>query len=255
MIFVLCVVGGLHATPAVDRWKARSVLVYSLTPVFLGFVYSRISTPIYVDRIFLGSCILLPMVFCAPIAFQTGTRRKVYQLTVLLVLMGNVVSTFGYPRRERKEDWRGVTEYLLKLSERRRLEVIVPDHCQVLVQYYAARLGKSYPPLQMTGPLTKFDPPDRNLLTRLLDDYRRRVDILALLSQAMASGKYEEVDVAMLKALPPLFKPVLEYLPAHCAALEVVEFNRLEVRRCLVRSTLPIRTDPESLRAQFYPAD
>lgn len=248
LIVIICVLGGLCGVRRADRRKVATLLVYSLTPVFLVFVDSRISTPIYIDRVFLGSCVLLPMVVCAPIAFQVGNRRKMFQLIGLLALVGGAVSAFGYLRRERREDWRGVTEYLLKLPERQRLAVIWPDHCQVLVQYYASRSPKSYPPVEETGLLTRFDPPDLYLEARMLWEYERNADVCALLSQAMVSGRYKEVDLAMQpRTLPFFIKPALEYLAARCASIESVEFNSLEVRRCFVQSTLSIKADSKSV--------
>jgi mannosyltransferase len=236
MIFVFCALGSLYATRSADRRKLTALLLYSLTPVVLVFVDSRISTPIYIDRVFLGSCVLLPMVFCAPVAFHVGTRKKVFQMTGFVVVVWSVVSAFGYLRRQRKEDWKGVTEYLLKRSARPQLLVVVPDMGQVLIQHYDSESSKSYPPLDETGLRARFDPPDLGLEERILDN--RNADVTALLEHATGSGRYTEVDVAMQPAMasPLLVGPALEYLSAHCASVEVVEFHWLEVRRCFVQS-------------------
>ena len=237
VLFVLCVLGGLYRVHPADRRKVASLLLYSLAPILLAFVYSHCFNPIYDNRVFIGSCFLLSLVLCVPIAFQVGNRRKVFQVVGLLVLAGTVISTVEYPRWQRREDWRGVTEYLMKLPERQRLVVIVPDNCQVLVQFYASSLRKSYLLPEMTGLLTKFDPPDPTLLFRILSGYGHK-DVSALLSQAMVTGRYKEIDVAMLpNAYPPSYiEPALEHLAASCASVEVVEFHRLEVRRCFVRA-------------------
>jgi hypothetical protein len=157
-----------------------------------------------------------------------------------LVLVGTAVSCFGYLRRERKEDWRGVTEYLLKVPEKQRLSVIVPDIAQVLVQYYASGSSKSYPSTEVTGLLTGFNPPDPNLedrILRLQDD--PNVDVLALASQAMASGRYKEIDVAIQPGTSPfLIKPMLEHLQLHCNSVDLVQFNWLDVRRCRVENDI-----------------
>ncbi len=238
MIVVLCVLGGLCAVRSVDRRKVAALLVYSLAPVLLVFIDSRISNPIYINRVFLGSCVLLPMLFCAPIAFQAGNRRKLFQFIGLLAVVATAVSAFGYLGRERREDWRGMTDYLLKLPEKRRLSVIVPDIGQALVQYYAPGVSKPYPATEMTGLLTGFDPPDLSLEDRILhlqDD--PNVDVLAILSHAMVSGRYKEIDVAMQPGtLPVLAAPTLQYLTAHCASVEIVEFHWLDVRRCSVQA-------------------
>jgi len=237
VIFVLCALGGLCAVRSTDRRKVATLLIYSLTPIFLVFIDSRISNPIYLNRIFLGSCALLPIVYCAPIAFQTGNSRKLFQVIGLVVLLGTTVSAFGYLRREQKEDWRGLTEYLLKLPERRRLSVVVPDIAQALVQYYVSKSPNSSRMTQMTGLLTDFNPPDLGLEERFLylqDD--PNVDAPAILSSAMESGRYKEIDVVMMPGTSPsLVKPALEYLHERCASVDLVEFHWLEMRRCFVR--------------------
>ena len=116
------------------------MLVYSVLPILLVFLESRLSTPIYLNRLFTGTCVLLPVVLCAPIAFQVGNRKRLFQFIALVVLAGMATSAFGYLRHERKEDWRGVTEYLLKLPQRPRLVVVVRDYCQMLVNYYSDRV-------------------------------------------------------------------------------------------------------------------
>jgi len=180
------------------------------------------------------------MVFCAPIAFQVGNSRKVFQVMWFLVFAGTAVSAFGYLRREQREDWRGVTEYLLKLPEKQRLSVIVPDIGQALVQHYASGIYKSYPPIQMTGLLTGFDPQDLSFEDRILhlqDD--PDVDPLAILSTATALGRYKEIDVVMQPGTSPfLVTPTLQYLATHCGSVEMVAFHWLEVRRCFIQSTM-----------------
>ncbi len=241
LVFVLCALGGLCAVRSTERRKVAALLVYSLTPIFLVFIDSRISNPIYLNRIFLGSCALLPVVYCAPIAFQTGKSRKLFQVIGLVVLLGTTVSAYGYLRRERKEDWRGLTEYLLKVPERHRLLVVMPDIAQALVQYYVSKSPNSPGMTEMTGLLTDFSPPDLGLEERFLhlqDD--PTTDALAILSSAMASGRYKEIDVAMMPGTSPsLVKPALEYLDERCASVDVVEFHWLEMRRCFVQGRTP----------------
>jgi len=237
MIFVLCILGALCAKRAADRRKIAALLVYSTIPVVLVFVDSRVSTPVYLDRLFLGCCALLPVLLCAAIAFHIGTARKVYQLIGLFVLVATTISLFGYLRHERKQDWRGATEYLMKLPQTRRLAVTVPDFGQVLVQYYVSRLSKSYPPIEVTGLLARFNPPDPGLQRRTVQNEQSGV-ALALLSQAMIRGKYKEVDVLVSPGAPPhLVKSALAFL--HCDSVDCVEFcGPLEVRRCAVQSSI-----------------
>jgi len=238
VILGFCLIGGLYRVRSTDRRKTTALAVYVLSPLVLVFALSRVSNPIYVTRLFLGSGALLPILFCAPIAFQVGKRQRAFQVAGLGVLVGAVVSFDGYFRREQKEDWRGVTKYLLQLPEKERLVVIEPDIALPLVQYYEAKLSKLSPSIKFTGLLTGFNPPDSDLEKRILgfwDD--PNTDKLAVLSHEMASGKYKEIDLTMRQPtdLPTLVKPVLKYLIAHCTSIETIDFCRIEVRRYSIR--------------------
>ncbi len=232
LMFIICIFSGLGTGRSDDRRKVLALLAYSLTPVLLVFIDSRLSNPIYLNRVFLGSCAVFPMLFSAPIAFQPISRRRVFQFVALLAVLGAAVSTFGYLKRERREDWRGMTGSLVNFPRERRLSVIVPDIAQVLVQYYTPGTAKSYVATSMTGLLTAFDPPDVGLEQRILElNDDPNTEVLALLSRAMASGIYREIDVA---GMPVSVTPTLQYLSAHCASVERVEFHWLEVRRCFL---------------------
>ena len=160
--------------------------------------------------------------FALRLPSRAVTAEEHFSMLGLLVLLGSAVSAIGYLRRERKEDWRGATEYLVSLSEKRRLLVIVPDIAQGLVQYYASGLPGPYREPEMTGLLTSFTPPDLTLedrILRLQDD--PNVDALALLSGAMASGRYKEIDMVVQPGTSPfLVKPAQQYLAAHCGTVD-----------------------------------
>jgi hypothetical protein len=235
---VVCILGGLFVPHKADRRKTIALFVYAFSPVALTFVLSRISTPVYINRVFSGCSSVLPILFAAPMAFQVGNPRKVFQAIGLLIFVGGALSAAGFLRRERKEDWRGVTEYLMRLPERERLAVIVPDIALPLVYYYMDGQSTSVPSVQVTGLLTQFDPPDEDLEKRLFRLKDANTDVLALLSHAVASRRYKEIDVALqLNSWPQGEKPMLGYLATHCRSIEVVEFSMLEVRRCFVPST------------------
>ena len=239
LVVVACILGGLFAARIEDRRKTTALAVYALSPVLSTFALSRVSNAVYETRVFAGCCSVLPILLAAPIAFQVGNLRKAFLRVGLVVLVLAVISAAGYLRREQNADWRGTTKYLVQLPERDRLVVIVPDIGLPLVHYYAARLSKSEPPIELTGLLTRFDPADVDLEKRMMDVvFDPHADHLALLAHDMALERYKEVDVVMSGGwFPSRVKPLLwDYLAAHCTATEVVEFHSLEVRRCSVRS-------------------
>jgi 4-amino-4-deoxy-L-arabinose transferase-like glycosyltransferase len=234
IVLLLCAAGALLCPRPVDRRKGAALLAYSLLPVLLVFVYSRLFTPVYLDRVFVGAAALLPLMLCAPCAFQVGNRKRLFQLLVSVVLVGTAASAFGYLRRERREDWRGATGYLLKLHTRPRLVVVDRDLCLALVHYYATGLFKFYPPVEITGVKAKFDPSKGFQPLGPAKD-ARALDPTAVLSRAMDSRKYREIDFAFQPDAPSVTE-VTDYLNGHCAFVEAVDFHWIEVRRCFVQS-------------------
>jgi hypothetical protein len=171
-------------------------------------------------------------VLCAPIAVQVGNKRRVFQAVVLALLIGVVTSLSLH--QERKDDWRGVTEYMLKIPERERLVVVLQPYCQILVNYYSTGLFKSYPKTDMTGLITQFNavPQGPGLLPDL-----NAADPAAILSPAIDSHKYKEIDIALqLERLPPKVQAIPEFLKTHCSSVENVEFGKLQVSRCYIGS-------------------
>lgn len=234
--FLLCVVWSVSAPRVADRRKITAVLAYLALPIILIFVDSRISIPVYTNKVFVGSSALLPIIFCAPIAIQAGTSRKLATVLGILIFLGTTLSCFGYLRRERREDWRGVTEHLLRIPERQRLVVVVPDYAQILVDYYAWRLSKSFRPSEITGLLTQYHPPDQTFQMRIRLNWAHGC-VLCDLEKDVASGDYREIDVAMnLFTLRELVKPTLDFISAHCDSVQTTDFNRLEVKECQLRA-------------------
>ncbi len=60
LAFFLCVIGTLYSVRPVDRRKSAALLTYSVVPVLLVFLDRRLFTPVYVNRAFIGCCVLLP---------------------------------------------------------------------------------------------------------------------------------------------------------------------------------------------------
>ena len=231
-ILVLSMAGTWWGTRSIDRRKSMALQLLALFPILLVFSWSQVSRSVYVNRNLIGVCALIPLVLCAPIAVQVGNKRRVFQAVVLALLIGVVTSLSLH--QERKDDWRGVTEYMLKIPERERLVVVLQPYCQILVNYNSTGLFKSYPKTDMTGLITQFNavPQGPGLLPDL-----NAADPAAILSPAIDSHKYKEIDIALqLERLPPKVQAIPEFLKTHCSSVENIEFGKLEVSRCYIQS-------------------
>ncbi len=230
-VLFACVAGAWWKVGSIDRWKSVSLQVLALSPIALVFMYSRISRSVYVDRNLIGACALMPIVLCAPIAVQRANMRKSFEIISVIVLCGSVASLSM--RQQGKDDWRGVTQYLLKIPEQRRLVVVFQPFCQILVNYYATGLSEPYAKPEITGLIADLHQPPagEGILPNL-----QTADPEAFLSAAMNTGKYKEIDVALqLERLPPRVQGISGFLSENCSSVQVVSFGNLGVSRCFTR--------------------
>ena len=231
-VLALCIVGTWRGVCSVDRRKAVALQLYTLLPIVLMFLWSRLSTSVYVNRNLIGACALLPLVLCAPSAVQVENRKGLFQVVACSVLLGAVISLGLH--RESKEDWRGVTEYLVKIPERQRLVLVFQPFCQILVHYYSTGLFDSDPKPEFAGLVQQFNvPPTGPGILPNLDT----ADPIGMLSHAVDAHTYKEIDVALQAGrMPVKVQAIPEFLRSHCASVENIEFGRLEVSRCILAS-------------------
>jgi hypothetical protein len=227
---LLCVSAGFTHENSSVRRKTIAIAAYAVVPALLVFIDSLISVPVYLDRTLIGACVLLPILLCIPIAFHAGAQRRFCKVLALVLLLATIVSMFGYLRRERREDWRSVTEYLLRLPEPNRRIVLTTDICQPLFNYYSENLFPRYQPVQVSGFLTKYRRWDSGFESSIFKGLREATPI-ASLATALRSGQYKEIDV-VLQPAAPTSNEISNYLGAHCQSVSTVQFHWLEIRRC-----------------------
>jgi uncharacterized membrane protein len=221
--------GGLLRVPKVERNKNISLLAYGLLPILAVFVLSQISTPLYGDRIFTSSSVVVPIVFAYPLALQKGRRRRMlygFLATVLGVL--TALSGFGYMRYQRKEDWRDATSSLLRIPESNRLIVFVPSGEEILFDYYAQRSRAMNPGVaKMALPTSYrdgFPPPKARIIADASD-----IDPLKL---AVESRKYSEIDLVLSQGRRgATYDVVLNYLNQVLIRREEQQFQEVKIIR------------------------
>jgi len=216
----------------VEFRKILSLVAYAVLPVLLVFLQSRFSTPIFQPRYLLASSFFLPLVFCLPFTEPRGPRTWAYRTVALLVLVGCVASCFEFPRRYHKDDWRGVTAYVLQEREIPRLVVVAPDFLQYMVQYYAPNPP---PGMEISGLFSHYDPPDPDLQRRILE---LEPSAKILVPESWKKwDKYKEIDVILAAQSFRTVEPTLAYLKGRCVSMQEVDFAHLELERCLMEAS------------------
>jgi len=186
LLLVAVVILWISASDAPRRRRAIALLLAALLPPALVAVYSRVSTPLFMDKIFLPSASLLAIFIMFPLE-NPGRAARVMAPAVLL-LIG--VSLLGYEREAQNEDWRGAAAIVEKLPPARRLIVFVCDDGQLPFDYY---YRGSDP--QTGAPAGFFDRDPPRTMLRVTQD-----SDLAALESRLAAGRYDEV-VAVLAHL------------------------------------------------------
>jgi mannosyltransferase len=232
---VLCaalVIGGLWRVSKVDRASNISLLLYCLVPILMVFVFSSVTTPVYTDRIFLSSSIVLPIVFAYPLAQQKGRRtRLLYGVLGTILGATTALSGFGYLRYQEKEDWRAATGSLLKISNGNRLIVFVARSGEILFDYYAQRFPAAGPVIAKMGLptsyLDQFPPAPYSAMTNESE--------FVQLKGAIESRKYSEIDLVLSHELyADPHNLVLTYLTQVLKHQEEQQFVGVKIVRFVV---------------------
>jgi mannosyltransferase len=194
----------LAAGDAQRRRQALVLLAAALLPPALVAVYSRVGTPIFMDKIFLPSASLLPICLMLPLAKPSRPGGAVAIVALVLI----VASLCGYEHERKNEDWRGATAIVDQLPPAQRLIVFVATEGQLPFDYYShntdPRTGAPAGFFDRDPPRTMLRVIGESDLTRLkmrlaIRHYDEVVVVLSHLEWADADGH----TLAMLQKLYP----------------------------------------------------
>ena len=238
LVLASCAVAAIWKVTPEKRRKGAALLSYSLCPVLLAFFYSQGSSSVFLDRTFIASSAVLSVLFAFSIACQNGMRKKLLGGLLSVVLLGSATSLTGFFKYYQTENWRGATEYLAGLPLQRRSIVFVPEHSQVLFDYYSARNRYSLPPETGVPERLSLDDPRLRTIANYSD-----ANLLIPLQQAVESGSSTEIDIVLAHAPQRLGDALKIYLAEKCASAPEATFNGqfpkpvgIEVIRCMLRS-------------------
>jgi uncharacterized membrane protein len=193
LLCAVLVAGGLWRVPRADRSRNLSLLLYCLLPILLVFVLSLITKPIFIDRVFISSSVIVPIVFAYPVALQKGRRGRIFYGVLGILLAGTTaLSGFGYLRIHENENWRGAIGSLLRIPEKDRLIVFLSRTEDILFDYYAQK-SRMDPGAEKMGLPTNFDVwfASPEIIGPI------RAGDIAPLKLAVESRRYSEIDLVL----------------------------------------------------------
>ena len=158
------------------RWRvAVSLALFGVLPVVVTFAYSRGSTSIFMDRAFIISTLVVPLLAVIPLeatAGRSGDRRLVAMALIAALLAESAVAAVAdrYRTPDHDEDWRAACRYAAALPGGRRLTVFNANEGELLYDYYAR--GSDYAPVppQTGTPGDYFDVDPPRTLRRVTAD-------------------------------------------------------------------------------------
>lgn len=220
-IIALCLLGGLLAVALVDRRKVVALFSYAFVPMALAFAVSRVSQPVYLNRAFIATSGILPVLFAAPLAFQAQKLKKPFLVINLIVLIVVAVSLFDFLRTSKKADWRGATDYVVHQPSKRKKVLFAESIGQILFEYYNLRTSTPFPGADEAGlPITWAWRGNAETHFSAFSDEQ----LIAPLSEAVGSKDFEEIDAVIYRATDRLERLTLNYLKGHCISLHETDY-------------------------------
>jgi uncharacterized membrane protein len=171
------------------RRTALALAIGGFIPVLLIFILSRISTPIFIERIFLPTTLFAPLLIVLPMTLQTFRwRRTVCCLAVITLVVLSIRSIVPVWLGEHTEPWREISQSVAGDSSNRRLVVFAANEGELMYDYYS-RNGDYSPSPNLLGLPSGFfaiDPP--KTMRRVQSD----ADLTPLIA-ALADHHFNEV--------------------------------------------------------------
>ena len=232
-VALLCsamIAGGFLRAPAAWKRKNIALLSYGLIPVLAIFAFSRISTPLFTERIFTNTSMILPIVFALPLAVRRrGSERILYGILAVVLAVTTALSLIGYLRYQQKEDWRSATASVLAIPNSNKLVVFVARSGEILFDYYINHFSGAGPHLAKMGlPIgysESFPPPRVEAPIESLADFTK-------LKVAVDSGRYSEIDLVLSHEIyDDPHESVLDYLSRSFGRQEDKQFYGVRVIR------------------------
>jgi hypothetical protein len=151
-----------------------------------------VSTSVYIDRIFIDSSAVIPIVFAYPLALRKRDKNRIlYAGLAVVMAFVTALSGWGYVRYQQKEDWRGASSALMNIQEENRLVVFDALAGEALFDYYAQGFAQPNSHISTTGvPISYHDQSPTPAVTPIASesDFSR-------LRASVESGKFSEIDL------------------------------------------------------------
>ncbi len=177
-----------------SRRHALALIAFGLGPILLVFLYSQLRQPIFIERVFIASSAVMPILLAMVV--DTGrdrASRMIGSAIVLIVGLLGICSSVSLWTETRKEDWRGAYATVAAMPEsNRRLIAFVANEGELPFAYYATHDSHRTAEPRTGAPsgFLEIDPP--KTIRRVTGE----ADLAHMRSQ-ISSGKWDEIVLVL----------------------------------------------------------
>lgn len=180
-------------TPGEGVMSIVALVVMAMGPVVVAYVYSLIRQSIFMERIFVASAVMTPLLIGACVERARGRLRWLAIGIAGVMGVMSVCSTVYFFRGPHKEAWRDAVADVMERPSRRQLIVFVANEGELLFDYYAARHeGPRHLPEKIGAPRGFFELDPPRTMQRVMSD-----DDVAELAEKLASRRFLRVTLVM----------------------------------------------------------
>ena len=152
--FVLILIACTPREPR-QRRVMLTLLVLALFPLLLAFFYSRMRTSVWVEKTFIPSSAIFPIILAGALAAgRSLTINALGSAALALVLLASGLTSVHFIRQGWYEDWRSATAMIAPYATPDTAVVFVSAEGENLYRYYCRR--QDFSPATTTGVPTGF---------------------------------------------------------------------------------------------------
>ena len=218
--------------------KVSALLIAAVVPMLLIFVYSHVRISIFMERAFIGSSVILPLLIVMPLeAVRSRIARGIAIVGVGLFIVLSIASIPHRRLGEHPENWRDATAFVQQSPATHRLVISVASDGEPLYRYYACHRDYSIRPDVTAAPVSFFANNPPQTMQRIKSD----LDLDPLRVRLAQGGFDEVVLIASHTWFGDHDQRVLQYLSDEMELLEDKQFTAIKVFRFRPRvSTEPV---------------
>jgi len=172
--------------------KGAALVLFGMGPVVFAYVYSWMNQPIFMERAFIASTVVLPLIFALLVDRADNLRRSAGLLVVGAISLLGIRSLQWNLLGEHPEPWREACLFAksLESNDKHTLTVFVANEGEMLFDYYGRNSDYGLHPDRTGLPAGYFDADPPHTMRRVRGD-----EDLNGLRRTIQTGQFDQVTL------------------------------------------------------------